>query len=55
MNHTTRRFPRTLREAFPDKTDAIGITGPVVIKTRPPLWVRLLRRWDAWLQQRGTK
>lgn len=51
MNDTTRRFPRTLREAFPPKTDAIGITGPVVIKTSPPLLLRPIRWADAKLGQ----
>ena len=53
---TTRGYPRTIREAFHSRDEsAIGITGPVVIPTRPPLWVRLLRRWDAWLLARRTK
>lgn len=43
---TTRCYPRTLREAFPidDRPSAIGISGPVVIRTRTPGWLRLLRR-----------
>lgn len=49
MIETTRRFPRTLREVLPAQESAIGITGPVVIPTRPPLWVRVLRAADAWL------
>lgn len=45
MADTTRRFPRSLREAFKDWGEsAIGITGPVVIPLRPPWWVRVLRR-----------
>ena len=46
---TTRRYPRTLREVLPATENATGITGPVVTPTRPPLWVRVLRRADAWL------
>lgn len=35
MNHTTRRFPRTLREAFPhDREWAYAIE-----RTRPPMGV----------------
>ena len=36
---------------------ACAIHGPYK-RLKPltlPLWVRLLRRWDAWLQQRRTK
>lgn len=42
---TTRRYPRSLREAFPadDAQSAIGISGPAVIRTRTPWWVRLVR------------
>jgi hypothetical protein len=42
---TTRRYPRSLREAFPidDRQSAIGINGPVVIRTRMPLWLRAVR------------
>ena len=34
MNTTTRKFPRTLREAFPSRESAIGIAGPVIVPTR---------------------
>lgn len=45
MNDTTRTFPRSLREAFREWGEtAIGVTGPVVIPTRPPWWARVLRR-----------
>lgn len=42
---TTRRYPRSLREAFPidDSQSAIGISGPVVIRTRMPFWRRVVR------------
>jgi hypothetical protein len=41
---TTRRFARTVRDAFRDwPENCIGITGPVVIKTQAPLWVRIVR------------
>lgn len=55
MDFTTRRFPRTLREAFPamDKADAIGINGPVVIKTKRPIIVRAICRCDEWLAMWG--
>lgn len=46
LNTTTRKFPRSLREAFPHLTGetAIGISGPVVIPLRPPWWARVARR-----------
>lgn len=46
---TTRRFPRTLREAFPheNSTSAIGISGPVEIPTRRSLLDRFADRMDA--------
>lgn len=45
ITDTTRRFPRGLREAFPDldATNAIGIDSPVVIETRPSLFQRVMR------------
>ena len=49
MNETTRRYYRCRNEIPPFCESAIGITGPVVIRTKPPLWVRVLRRADAWL------
>ena len=49
MNDTTRRYFRCRNEIPPFRESAIGITGPVVIRTKPPLWVRVLRRCDAWL------
>lgn len=53
---TTRRHPRTLREAFPGlyRESAIGIAGPAVIPTRAPWWVRLLRWADAWMLARKS-
>lgn len=45
MSDTTRRFPRTLRAAFPwvEQTEtAIGINGPIVTP-QWPIWVRALR------------
>lgn len=41
---TCRSYPRTLRDAFPIdyRESAIGISGPVVIRTRTPWWLRLL-------------
>ena len=46
---TTRKFPRTLREAFQrdDAQSAIGITGPVVIPTKSGFMARALARMDA--------
>ena len=41
MNHTTQRFPRTLRSI--DGTSCLGIDGPI-IPTRPG-WVERLVRW----------
>ncbi len=54
---TTRRHPRTVREAFPGlyRESAIGITGPAVIRLRAPWWVRVLRRLDAWLLSMSGK
>lgn len=46
LDDRTRRFARSLREAFPmdDAPCAIGISGPVVIPLgSPPLWARLVR------------
>ena len=40
MNHTTARFPRTMRSV--DGTSCLGIDGPV-IPTRPGWLVRLMR------------
>lgn len=44
---TGRRYPRSMREAFPidHRESAIGIDGPVVIRCYAPWWVRLLRRF----------
>lgn len=43
---TCRSYPRSLREAFPIdyRESAIGVTGPVVIRTRTPWWLRV---WNA--------
>lgn len=45
---TQRRYARTLREAFPIdyRESAIGVEGPVVIRTRTPWWLRV---WNALL------
>lgn len=45
---TQRRYPRSLREAFPIdyRTSAIGVEGPVVIRTRTPWWLRV---WNVLL------
>lgn len=53
---TTRRYARTLREAFPmdDNASALGIAGPVVIRLRTPWPVRVLRAIRAWVK-RGTR
>ena len=53
MHETTRRYFRCLNEIPPFRESAIGITGPVVIQTKPPLWVRLIRAADAWLLKWG--
>lgn len=38
-----------MREAFKEWGEsAVGIDGPIVIPTRPPLWVRVIR----WLFNR---
>ncbi len=51
---TTRRYARTLREAFPmdDNASALGIAGPVVIRLRTPWPVRVLRFTLAYLRGR---
>ena len=46
MNHTTARFPRTMRSV--DGTSCLGIDGPV-IPTRPG-WIDRISRWG-----RGSK
>ena len=44
LDDRTRRFPRSLREAFDERPEcAIGITGPVVIPLCTPWWVQAIR------------
>lgn len=45
---TQRRYPRSMRETFSVdyRTSAIGVEGPVVIRTRTPWWLRV---WNALL------
>ncbi len=52
MIDTTRQYPRSLRTAFPldYRESAIGISGPVVIRTRTPVW---LRAWQATAKPRA--
>jgi hypothetical protein len=42
MNYTTRRHPRTLREAFREWPETCyGVERPIVIQTCPSIWVRI--------------
>jgi hypothetical protein len=57
LNHTTRNFPRSLREAFPHdySESAMGIEQPIEVGPRP-WWTRLARvAAEAWrfLMQRS--
>ena len=44
MNHTTRRFPRSLAEAYPCERH-VALTGPY----RRPTFIRQAARVAAWL------
>jgi hypothetical protein len=48
MNNTTRRFPRTLEEAF----KGVDYACPITIGRRSPVWqvIRAVRDFVRWLR-----